>query len=39
MQKVVREVVAKRWAERCGAACAQAWSATAGKVVGMTAAP
>lgn len=39
MQKVVREVVAKRWAERCGASCAQAWSATAGKVVGMTAAP
>ena len=35
---IAQNVVLKRWAKRCGKACADEWNATIGKVVGMTAA-
>ncbi len=34
---IAENVVLKRWAERCGQACAEEWNATIGKIVGMTA--
>ncbi|MCP5081346.1 MAG: TRAP transporter substrate-binding protein [Alphaproteobacteria bacterium] len=34
---IAQNVVLKRWAKRCGKACADEWNATIGKVVGMTA--
>ncbi len=36
--KVATDVVLARWAERCGAECAQNWNNTVGKVLGLTAA-
>ncbi len=38
LKDIAQNVVLKRWAERCGKACADEWNATIGKVVGMTAA-
>ena len=35
--KVATEVVLARWAERCGAECAENWNNTVGKVLGLTA--
>ncbi|MVO18095.1 TRAP transporter substrate-binding protein [Parasedimentitalea huanghaiensis] len=35
---VATDVVLARWAERCGADCAENWNNTVGKVLGMTAA-
>ena len=38
LKDIAQNVVLKRWAKRCGKACADEWNATIGKVVGMTAA-
>jgi TRAP-type C4-dicarboxylate transport system substrate-binding protein len=38
VQSIVQNFVLKRWAGRCGDACAAEWNATVGKVLGMTAA-
>ena len=35
--RILRDVVLKRWAQRCGADCAERWNETVGKVVGLTA--
>lgn len=35
--KVATEVVLARWAERCGADCAENWNATVGSILGLTA--
>lgn len=35
--RVAQEVVLARWAERCGAECAEAWNNTVGKIVGLKA--
>ena len=35
--KVANEVVLARWAERCGAECAENWNATVGSLLGLTA--
>ena len=35
--KIASDVVLARWAERCGAECAENWNATVGAVLGMTA--
>lgn len=37
LQDVVENYVLKRWAERCGTACAEEWNATVGEVVGFKA--
>ncbi len=37
LKKIAQDVVVKRWAKRCGAACTAEWNATVGKVVGITA--
>lgn len=37
--RVLREVVVPKWAARCGAECVQAWNATVGAIVGITAKP
>ena len=37
-QKVLQEHVLKKWADRCSADCVKNWNATAGKIVGLTAA-
>jgi TRAP-type C4-dicarboxylate transport system substrate-binding protein len=37
LQDIAENVVLKRWAGRCGQACADEWTATVGKIVGMTA--
>jgi TRAP-type C4-dicarboxylate transport system substrate-binding protein len=37
LQKVLNEVVLKRWAARCGAECAKKWNETVGKATGLTA--
>lgn len=36
-ERILEDVVLKRWAERCGEECAQRWNETVGKVVGLTA--
>lgn len=36
-QKLLRDRVLRDWAQRCGAACAQQWNETVGKVVGLEA--
>lgn len=36
-EKILTEVVLKRWAKRCGEACAKQWNDTVGKVVNLTA--
>ena len=38
LNDIAQNVVLKRWAKRCGKACADEWNATIGKVVGLTAA-
>ncbi|WP_299847995.1 TRAP transporter substrate-binding protein [uncultured Roseovarius sp.] len=35
--KIATDVVLSRWAERCGADCAENWNNTVGKVLGLTA--
>ncbi len=35
--RIAQEVILARWAERCGAECAETWTQTVGKVLGMTA--
>lgn len=37
LARASKEVVVPRWAARCGAACAQQWSDTVGKAVGVSA--
>jgi len=37
LQDIAENVVVKRWAGRCGQACADEWNATVGKIVGVTA--
>ena len=37
LKDIAQNVVLKRWAKRCGKACADEWNATIGKIVGMTA--
>ena len=37
LRKISEETVLKRWAKRCGKACAEEWNATIGKIVGMKA--
>ena len=37
LKDIAENVVLKRWANRCGKACADEWNATVGKIVGMTA--
>lgn len=37
LKDIAENVVLKRWAERCGAKCAQEWNDTIGKIVGVTA--
>jgi TRAP-type C4-dicarboxylate transport system substrate-binding protein len=37
LAQVASEVVLKKWAARCGADCAREWTATVGKVVGLSA--
>lgn len=37
LKEIAQNVVLKRWANRCGKACAQEWNATVGKIVGMSA--
>jgi len=37
-ERVLQEVVLKRWAERCGAECAARWNETVGQVTGLKAA-
>ena len=37
LKDIAKNVVLKRWAKRCGKKCADEWSATVGKVGGMTA--
>ena len=39
LKDIAENVVLKRWAARCGKACADEWNATIGKIVGMTAKP
>ena len=36
-QKILKEHVLKKWAQRCSEECVKTWNATAGKVVGLTA--
>lgn len=36
-ERILEEVVLKRWAERCGEECANRWNETVGEVVGLTA--
>ncbi len=36
--KVANDVILARWAERCGAECAENWNQTVGQVLGLTAA-
>lgn len=38
LKDIAQNVVLKRWAKRCGKACADEWNATIGKIVGMAAA-
>ncbi len=38
-ERVLRDFVLKRWAQRCGEQCAEEWNATAGKIVGIMAKP
>jgi len=38
LKDIAENVVLKRWAKRCGSACAAEWNDTIGKIVGMTAA-
>ncbi len=35
---IATDVVLARWAERCGAECAENWNATVGPILGLTAA-
>lgn len=35
--QIATDVVLARWAERCGAECAQQWNETVGKILGLTA--
>ncbi len=35
--KIAKDVVIKRWAQRCGEACANTWNQTVGKVLGLRA--
>jgi TRAP-type C4-dicarboxylate transport system substrate-binding protein len=37
LQGIVQNFVVKRWAKRCGAACAKEWNATVGRVAGVQA--
>ena len=37
LKDIAQNVVLKRWAKRCGQACADEWNATIGKIVGMKA--
>lgn len=37
LESIVNDFVLKRWAKRCGKACADEWNSTVGKVLGMTA--
>ncbi len=39
LKDISQNFVLKRWAQRCGQACADEWNATVGKIVGMTAKP
>ncbi len=38
-EDALNNVVLKRWAKRCGAECAKAWTDSVGKLTGLTAAP
>ena len=38
IQKILDDFVLRRWAKRCGAACAAEWNATIGKMLGLQAA-
>ncbi|MEK9722669.1 MAG: TRAP transporter substrate-binding protein [Rhodospirillaceae bacterium] len=37
LKDIAQNVVLKRWAERCGAKCAEEWNNTIGKIVGVSA--
>ena len=37
LKDIAKNVVLKRWAKRCGKACADEWNATIGKAIGVTA--
>lgn len=37
LARIAREVIVKKWAQRCGAECAKDWTNTVGKVVGISA--
>jgi TRAP-type C4-dicarboxylate transport system substrate-binding protein len=39
LQRVLRDVVLKRWAQRCGAECTAEWNSTVGAAVGLSAQP
>lgn len=37
LKRIASEVTVPRWAERCGAKCAQEWNETIGEIIGITA--
>jgi hypothetical protein len=37
LERIATEFTVARWAERCGATCAQEWNDTIGKIIGVTA--